>query len=41
MSVLTFESRLQSDDAQPARLPKGPVRDVLDDMSRTWVSLST
>jgi ATP-dependent RNA helicase HelY len=39
VSVLTFESRLQADDAQPARLPKGPVRDVLDDMSRTWVEL--
>jgi ATP-dependent RNA helicase HelY len=39
VSVLTFESRLQSDDAQPARLPKGPVREVLDDMSRTWVEL--
>jgi ATP-dependent RNA helicase HelY len=39
VSVLTFESRLQTDDAQPARLPKGPVRDVLDDMSRTWVEL--
>jgi ATP-dependent RNA helicase HelY len=39
VSVLTFESRLQAEDAQPARLPKGPVRDVLDDMSRTWVEL--
>jgi ATP-dependent RNA helicase HelY len=39
VSVLTFESRLQADDAQPARLPKGPVRDVLDDMSRTWAEL--
>jgi hypothetical protein len=39
VSVLTFESRSQTDDAQPARLPKGPVRDVLDDMSRAWVEL--
>jgi ATP-dependent RNA helicase HelY len=39
VSVLTFESRRQTDDAGPARLPKGPVRDVLDDMSRTWAEL--
>jgi ATP-dependent RNA helicase HelY len=39
VSVLTFESRQRSDDDGPARLPKGPVRDVLDDMSRTWVEL--
>jgi ATP-dependent RNA helicase HelY len=39
VSVLTFESRQQNDDSGPARLPKGPVRDVLDDMSRTWVEL--
>ena len=39
VSVLTFESRQQPEDAAPARLPKGPVRDVLTDMSRTWVEL--
>jgi ATP-dependent RNA helicase HelY len=39
VSVLTFESRLQAEDAQPARLPKGPVRDVLTDMTRTWTEL--
>jgi ATP-dependent RNA helicase HelY len=39
VSVLTFESRQQADDAGPARLPKGPVRDVLADMTRTWVEL--
>ena len=39
VSVLTFESRKQSDDAGPARLPQGPVRDVLDTMARTWVEL--
>ena len=39
VSVLTFESRQQSDDAGPARLPKGPVRDVLSDMTRTWAEL--
>jgi hypothetical protein len=39
VSVLTFESRRQTDDAGPTRLPKGPVRDVLDDMSRTWAEL--
>jgi len=39
VSVLTFESRQQPDDAQPARLPKGPVRDVLTDMTRTWAEL--
>jgi ATP-dependent RNA helicase HelY len=38
VSVLTFESR-QTDDAEPARLPKGPVRDVLAAMSRTWAEL--
>ena len=37
--VLTFESRQQQDDAAPARLPKGPVRDVLTLMTRTWVEL--
>jgi ATP-dependent RNA helicase HelY len=39
VSVLTFESRQQNDDAGPARLPKGPVRDVLADMTRTWAEL--
>jgi ATP-dependent RNA helicase HelY len=37
--VLTFESRQQQDDTMPARLPKGPVRDVLASMTRTWVEL--
>ena len=39
MSVLSFESRKQSDDAEPARLPGGPVRDVLTAMGRTWAEL--
>ena len=39
VSVLTFESRRQTDDDGPARLPKGPVRDVLNDMARTWGEL--
>ena len=39
VSVLSFESRKQSDDAEPARLPGGPVRDVLTAMSRTWAEL--
>jgi len=39
VSVLTFESRKQHEDAGPARLPKGPVRDVLDAMARTWAEL--
>jgi ATP-dependent RNA helicase HelY len=39
VSVLTFESRQQADDAGPVRLPKGPVRDVLADMTRTWGEL--
>jgi ATP-dependent RNA helicase HelY len=38
VSVLTFESR-QTDDAEPARLPKGPVREVLAAMTRTWAEL--
>jgi ATP-dependent RNA helicase HelY len=38
VSVLTFESR-QPDDAEPTRLPKGPVRDVLAQMTRTWAEL--
>jgi ATP-dependent RNA helicase HelY len=39
VSVLSFESRKQQDDAEPARLPKGPVRDVLIAMGRTWGEL--
>ncbi len=39
VSVLSFESRKQPDDADPARLPKGPVRDVLTAMGRTWAEL--
>jgi len=39
VSVLSFESRKQQDDAEPARLPKGPVRDVLTEMGRTWAEL--
>jgi ATP-dependent RNA helicase HelY len=39
VSVLSFESRKQSDDAEPARLPGGPVRDVLTSMGRTWAEL--
>jgi ATP-dependent RNA helicase HelY len=39
VSVLSFESRKQPDDAEPARLPKGPVRDVLTEMGRTWAEL--
>jgi ATP-dependent RNA helicase HelY len=38
VSVPTFESR-QPDDAEPARLPKGPLRDVLASMTRTWAEL--
>jgi ATP-dependent RNA helicase HelY len=39
VSVLSFESRQPSDDEPPARLPKGPVRDVLAAMTRTWSEL--
>ena len=39
VSVLSFESRKQTEDAGPARLPKGPVRDVLTVMARTWGEL--
>jgi len=39
VSVLTFESRQAADDEPPARLPKGPVRDVLAAMIRTWGEL--
>ncbi|HZR50441.1 MAG TPA: DEAD/DEAH box helicase [Streptosporangiaceae bacterium] len=37
VSTLTFESR--QDDAQPPRLPKGRVPDVLATMARTWTEL--
>jgi ATP-dependent RNA helicase HelY len=39
VSVMSFESRRQTEDAGPARLPKGPVRDILNDMARTWAEL--
>jgi ATP-dependent RNA helicase HelY len=39
VSVLSFESRKQTEDAGPARLPNGPVRDVLTTMERTWGEL--
>ncbi|HEY6493416.1 MAG TPA: DEAD/DEAH box helicase [Trebonia sp.] len=39
VSLLSFESRKQNEDAGPARLPKGPVREVLTDMVRTWSEL--
>jgi ATP-dependent RNA helicase HelY len=39
VSVLSYESRLVYDDGPPARLPKGPVRDVLSAMTRTWAEL--
>ena len=39
VSVLSFESRQQQDDQPPARLPKGPVGDVLTAMTRTWTEL--
>jgi ATP-dependent RNA helicase HelY len=39
VSVLSFESRQIPDDEPPARLPKGPVRDVLPAMTRTWGEL--
>jgi ATP-dependent RNA helicase HelY len=38
VSVLSFESRQQDDDPS-GRLPKGPVRDVLAAMTRTWSEL--
>jgi ATP-dependent RNA helicase HelY len=38
VSVLSFESR-QQDDEPSTRLPKGPVRDVLAAMTKTWVEL--
>ena len=39
ISVLSFESRRPAEDAGPDRLPKGPVRDVINEMSRTWGEL--
>jgi ATP-dependent RNA helicase HelY len=39
VSVLSFESRKAPEDAGPARLPKGPVHDVLTEMARTWGEL--
>ena len=39
VSVLSFESRRQVEDAGPARLPHGPVGDVLTSMARTWGEL--
>jgi ATP-dependent RNA helicase HelY len=39
VSVLSFESRKQTEENGPARLPKGPVRDVLTTMARTWGEL--
>ncbi|HXT90214.1 MAG TPA: DEAD/DEAH box helicase [Trebonia sp.] len=39
VSLLTFESRKQTEENGPARLPKGPVRDVLTSMVRTWSEL--
>jgi ATP-dependent RNA helicase HelY len=39
VSVMSFESRKQPEDAGPARLPKGPVSDVLTAMARTWGEL--
>ena len=39
VSMLTFESRSPSGDETPARLPKGPVRDVLGVMTRIWADL--
>jgi ATP-dependent RNA helicase HelY len=39
VSVMSFESRKQTEEEGPARLPKGPVRDVLTDMARTWSEL--
>ena len=39
VSVLSYESRQPKDDEPPVRLPKGPVRDVLAAMTRTWSEL--
>jgi ATP-dependent RNA helicase HelY len=39
VSMLSFESRSGWDDEPPARLPKGPVRDVLTAMTKTWAEL--
>jgi ATP-dependent RNA helicase HelY len=39
VSVLSFESRRQTEDSGPSRMPRGPVNDVLNDMARTWSEL--
>jgi ATP-dependent RNA helicase HelY len=39
VSVLSFESRRQVEEAGPARMPHGPVRDVLTAMARAWGEL--
>jgi ATP-dependent RNA helicase HelY len=39
VSVLSFESRQVYDEGPPERLPKGPIRDVLGAMMRTWADL--
>jgi hypothetical protein len=39
VSMLSFESRSASDDEPPARMPKGPVHDVLTTMTKTWAEL--
>jgi ATP-dependent RNA helicase HelY len=39
VSVLSFESRQVYDEGPPDRLPKGPIRDVLGAMMRTWADL--
>jgi ATP-dependent RNA helicase HelY len=39
VSVLSFESRKQTEEQGPTRMPKGPIRDVLDAMARTWGEL--
>jgi ATP-dependent RNA helicase HelY len=40
LSVLVFESR-RADDATSPRLPKGPVREVIREMVRTWAELDS
>jgi len=39
VSVLSFESRQVYDEGPPERLPRGPIRDVLGAMMRTWGDL--
>jgi ATP-dependent RNA helicase HelY len=39
VSVMTWQARSPSDDEAPARLPKGPIRDVLASMTTTWAEL--